>query len=150
MNVVVAPYLSHWKERPGRMQPSARRHGVFLAWKLIGTLLRSFGRVLIEGVKYYADQPRMLGKTFLRLVSLLVIYRSIYFKVFIQFYISIIRCFRKGISTNMWPTVGTNRRPRSSSRWTMRYENTLRLVTRLYTRWIIFVTYSYDNYYHVY
>ncbi|XP_031365474.1 obscurin isoform X3 [Apis dorsata] len=27
----------------------------------------SFGRVLIEGVKYYADQPRMLGKTFLRL-----------------------------------------------------------------------------------
>ncbi|KAL0112247.1 hypothetical protein PUN28_011952 [Cardiocondyla obscurior] len=27
----------------------------------------SFGRVLIEGVKYYADQPRMLGRTFLRL-----------------------------------------------------------------------------------
>ncbi|XP_066587330.1 obscurin isoform X6 [Prorops nasuta] len=27
----------------------------------------SFGRVLIEGVNYYADQPRMLGKTFLRL-----------------------------------------------------------------------------------
>lgn len=26
--------------------------------------------MLIEGVKYYADQPRMLGKTFLRLVSL--------------------------------------------------------------------------------
>lgn len=24
--------------------------------------------MLIEGVKYYADQPRMLGKTFLRLV----------------------------------------------------------------------------------
>lgn len=36
---------------------------------LIPALLRSFGRVLIEGVKYYADQPRMLGKTFLRLVS---------------------------------------------------------------------------------
>lgn len=51
------------------MQLSARRHGVFLAWKIISISLRSFGRVLIEGVKYYADQPRMLGKTFLRLVS---------------------------------------------------------------------------------
>lgn len=39
---------------------------------LIPALLRSFGRVLIEGVKYYADQPRMLGKTFLRLVSILI------------------------------------------------------------------------------
>lgn len=66
------------KMKPRRMQSSARRHGVFLAWKLIGTLLRSFGRVLIEGVKYYADQPRMLGKTFLRLVSSLKIYH-IYF-----------------------------------------------------------------------
>jgi hypothetical protein len=26
-------------------------------------------RVLIEGVKYYASEPRMLGRTFLRLVS---------------------------------------------------------------------------------
>lgn len=68
----VAPiHVSRGKKKlkPRRMQSSARRHGVFLAWKLIGTLLRSFGRVLIEGVKYYADQPRMLGKTFLRLVS---------------------------------------------------------------------------------
>lgn len=30
-------------------------------------------RVLIEGVKYYASEPRMLGRTFLRLVSNYVI-----------------------------------------------------------------------------
>jgi len=29
-------------------------------------------RVLIEGVKYYASEPRMLGRTFLRLVSKLL------------------------------------------------------------------------------
>lgn len=69
--------MSHWKKKSRRAQPSARRHGVFLAWKLIGTLLRSFGRVLIEGVKYYADQPRMLGKTFLRLVSLKILLKYI-------------------------------------------------------------------------
>lgn len=37
--------------------------------------------MLIEGVKYYADQPRMLGKTFLRLVS------SLKFIMFISFII---------------------------------------------------------------
>lgn len=37
--------------------------------------------MLIEGVKYYADQPRMLGKTFLRLVS------SLKFIIFISFVI---------------------------------------------------------------
>lgn len=54
---------------------------------LIPALLRSFGRVLIEGVKYYADQPRMLGKTFLRLVSFFI------FQLFIIYFIIIVLCY---------------------------------------------------------
>jgi len=35
-------------------------------------------RVLIEGVKYYASEPRMLGRTFLRLVSELLCDKEVF------------------------------------------------------------------------
>jgi len=34
--------------------------------------------VLIEGVKYYASEPRMLGRTFLRLVSKLLVWFGLF------------------------------------------------------------------------